>query len=153
YFARIAQADAVRSLIERAGQNQAPETIDGARRLPVLLEPIVKRRILVCVIALQTVQTVDDAGFFGCRQELSAGETADQMKRRRPVIAAESADVTIRRHEIEAALRRQQMIDADGAAKMREVGATAHADMLAGVDELAGRGVLKGTRPAAQAIA
>src|SRR5262245_38992700 len=84
---------------------------------------------------------------------MSAGETADQMKRRRPVVAAESADAAIRRDERKAALRREQMIDADDPTKMGKVRATAHADMLAGVDELPGRGVLKRAGPAAQTIA
>jgi hypothetical protein len=43
--------------------------------------------------------------------------------------------------------------DADGAAKVIEVGAAGHADVLTGVEELAGVGIVEGAGAAAEALA
>ena len=45
----------------------------------------------------------------------------------------------------------EQMADADGAAEVIEVGAAAHADVLAGIDQVSGGRIGKGTGPAAEA--
>jgi hypothetical protein len=75
------------------------------------------------------------------------------MQRSRQSISPKSAYPPIRRHEIERRLRRNQMVDADSLAEVIEVRAAAHADVLAGVDELAGRGISEGAGSATQAVA
>ena len=62
-------------------------------------------------------------------------------------------DAPVRRQEVKNRLGGEQMVNADGAAEVGEVGATAHAYMLASVNDLAGGRVGERTRPATEAIA
>jgi hypothetical protein len=59
------------------------------------------------------------------------------MKGSKPMIGTEPAHPAIGSHEVKARLRTKPMIDADRPAKVPEISAAAHADVLTGVDELA----------------
>ena len=80
-------------------------------------------------------------------------EAARHVHGDRPRVGAEAANAAVGRHEIKSGLYGQQVVDADALAEMGEVGATAHAGMLAGIDELPGGGVGEGTGPTAETIA
>ncbi len=53
-FARVAQADAFWTLIQGAGQHNAPETCHGSRRLPVRHQPILEGRVGVGQCSAET---------------------------------------------------------------------------------------------------
>src|SRR5207249_4282884 len=63
------------------------------------------------------------------------------------------ADTPIGRHEVERFLRPQVARDTYGPAEVGQVRAAAHADVLAGVDELTAGGVVERTGPAAEPAA
>src|SRR5690348_4589920 len=75
------------------------------------------------------------------------------MQGRRPGARLKSADAAVGRHEIKARLWLDQLVDLERAKKMRKIGAAAHADVLASVDQLPGGAVVEGAGPAAEAIA
>src|SRR5260370_30787416 len=83
---------------------------------------------------------------------MSAPETARQVKRRRQRIGSKLTDPS-GGHEIETRLRLHPLLDSDGLREMLELSAAAHADVLTGIDELAGGGIGERTCPATQAVA
>src|SRR5690349_19040778 len=103
HLAGVTQTDTVGRLVEGADEDQTPEAIDGARRLLVPIEPILKRWIALA-FALQTRQAPRDPQLFRDREVMGAQEAARQMKRRRPAIAVKATEPPIRRHEIQACL-------------------------------------------------
>jgi hypothetical protein len=80
-------------------------------------------------------------------------KTSRQMKRGRQAVGGETTDAAIRRHEKQARLCLQQVVEADGAGEVSEVGAAAHADVLADIEHLAAGGVGEGAGPSAEAVA
>jgi hypothetical protein len=84
---------------------------------------------------------------------MGAPETSNQVKRSLDRVSPKFTHLPVRGHETEAGLGLNPMIDADRPRKVLEVGAATHADVLAGVDELAGRGISEGAGSAAQAVA
>src|SRR6516165_800806 len=76
------------------------------------------------------------------------------MQRRRPAVRAESAHAAVGRHEIQRRLGLHQVVNAKDFAEMGQIGAAAHADVLASIDEFARYAVVKGagspTEPAAR---
>src|SRR5262245_24472178 len=75
------------------------------------------------------------------------------MQRRRPRAGGESAHTAVRRHEVQAGLDLNEMVDLERSAKMAEIRAAPHADVLAGVNELAGCRVIERAGAAAEPIA
>src|SRR5438093_8959863 len=75
------------------------------------------------------------------------------MNWRRQRVGFKRTDPAIGSHEIKTWLPPQQMRYPDRATEMSKTDATAHADVLAGIDELARSGIAKRTGTAAQAIA
>ena len=84
---------------------------------------------------------------------MGAPKASRQMQRRGNRIGAKLTHPSVRGHEVEALLRLNPTIDANGPREVLEVGAAAHADVLAGVDELAGRGIGEGASSAAKTVA
>jgi hypothetical protein len=83
---------------------------------------------------------------------VGAEEGSSKVQRSGQEISGETADAPVGRDEKEAGLRLQQVVDADSAAEVVEVSATAHADVLTGVDDLSASGVGKGPRATAGAL-
>jgi hypothetical protein len=79
-------------------------------------------------------------------------ETPAQMQRGKNPVGTELTDLLIGRHEVEMGLTSKVRVNADSAAKVIEVRATAHADVLTCIDELACGGILKRTGPTAGPI-
>ena len=148
-LAGIAQADAVDFFIEGADEDKTPEPFDGPRCLTVAGEPVAKGFVGVGSGPLQTGEAPGDAEFVAQGQVMGGEEGAGQVKGSGQGIGGETADAPVGGDEIETGLGLQQVGDADGPAEMGEVGAAAHADMLAGVDELPAGGVGKGPGPPA----
>jgi hypothetical protein len=83
---------------------------------------------------------------------VSAKERAAEMERGGPSVGLEDTPAAIRGQEVEPGLRREQVADGKGLEEVCEIGAAAHADVLAGIDELAGVRVCKRTGAAAEAM-
>ena len=139
--------------VEGAGEDDAPEAIDGAGRLAVPAEPVAEGRVGVGGGESEAGQAPGDAGLVGEAEVMGAEEGAGEVQGSGQTVGGEGADAAVGRHEEEAALGSEEMIDADGPAEVGEVGAAAHADVLAGVEELAGGGVGEGAGPAAEPAA
>ena len=152
-LARVAQADAARLLVEGADEDDAPEAVDGVLRLMMGAEPVEEGRVRVGRGELQAQQAPGNAKLVAGREVVCEQEAPGQVQRRGQVVRAERADAPVGRHEVERALRLEQVVDAGDPAKVREVGAAAHRDVLAGVERLPRRRVGERPGPAADAVA
>jgi hypothetical protein len=79
-------------------------------------------------------------------------EAAEQVQGSRPWTRLETACPAVGGHEVQAGLGSQKPVDAQLPAKMGQVGAATHADMLAGVYKLAAGWILKGTGAPSESI-
>src|SRR5262249_5950798 len=127
--------------VERADQHESPKAVHDSPRLAVLLQPIAKGRVGIYRYPPQTVQPPGNAKFFPETQVMGAQEAAGEMKRRGEPAGLEAANPAVGRNEIQTGLGAKQVGYAQGAEEVREVRAAAHADVLAGIDELPRRTV------------
>jgi hypothetical protein len=84
---------------------------------------------------------------------MSAEETTGEVEWGRPPADGEPAYAAVGRHKVQARLWLEEVVNADGAEEISQVGTATHADVLAGINELAGGGIGKGTGTTAQSIA
>ncbi len=116
-------------------------------------EPVAEGLVGVGRGSSQACQAPGDAQFVAEGEVVEGGEGAEEVEGRGEGVGGEAAEAAVRGEEVESALRPQQAVDAEPAAEVGEVGAAAHADVLAGVGELAGGGVGEGAGPPAEARA
>src|SRR5439155_25768773 len=138
-----------RRFVQGTGQDQSPEALHGARCLTVGPEPVPKRWVGIGRTATQTRQAPGDAKLFSGAQVVRAPKAPRQVKRCRQRIRLKSAQASVRGHEVEVRLRLEQVGDANRAAEMGKVRAAAHANVLAGIDELTARRIVKRSGPPA----
>ncbi len=150
HLAGVTQANAFRRFIECADEHQSPKPLDGAARLKMPVQPLLKRRVGIVRRPVQTRQPPGDTNLFKGRQVVRSQEAPGQVEWGGPRVGAEPAAASIGGHENQGGLRLEQMSDAERAKEMCQVRAATHADVLAGIDELAGDRGLKGTGPTAQ---
>src|SRR5438552_1070961 len=81
-LAGVAQADPFRRLVQGAGQDDAPETVDGALRLTVALEPFEERRVGIARGSPNAEQSPGDTQFLGGGEVVGARETAQEVEGR-----------------------------------------------------------------------
>jgi hypothetical protein len=109
----------------------------------MMCQPVAKRNIDVAGNALETGESPGNAEFINQIQVMSAQEAAAEMEGRGKQIRLKTTYPAVGCHEIEGWFSVQEIRDAHGPAKMREIRAAAHADVLTEVDELAAGRVLE----------
>src|SRR5262245_41588246 len=115
-------------------------------------QPIEKRFVPIRLGAAQTMQSPDNAQLVHRKEMMQAEETAGQVQRGGQRAGAETAYPSIGCDEPENGLPLEQVSNADHAAKVSEIGATSHADMLTRIDRLSAGGIGEGAGPSAQPL-
>jgi hypothetical protein len=140
-LAGVFESQSLHTLIERAHQHDSPEAIDRASRLAVSEKPVEKGRVVVGPGAEHGEHSAGDAEFLEGGEVMRAEQCAREMEWCRPRVGLEDAPPAIGGEKVEDRLGGEQLSGPDGVEEMGEVGATAHAHVLASIHELAGRGV------------
>ena len=150
-LAGVLQADVRHRFVERGHEDDAPEAIEDPPRLKVPDQPRFQRRVGIGRHHRQSGDAVGDSQFLRRREVVRPEQRAAEVERGGPRVGGEDAFAAVRSAEPELRLRFEQAAHAEGFAEAVEGGAAAHADVLAGIDEFARRGIGEARRPPAEA--
>ena len=142
-----ARVGLVELFVERADEDDAPEAIDGALRLALLLQPVehgdafgrvqASGAARIAAGAKDGEHGAADGDFVGERERREFGERAGHVERRGQKAGFHFAFASLRIEEEQAIEKFHFVCGADAAIEIVEIGAAAERDVLAIIDVLA----------------